>query len=99
MLTSRLIDRPIRPLFPRGWYYETQIVALLISADTENDSDVLAITGASAALAISSIPFQKTVAGVRVGLVDGAVHHQPDLHRAQAAARSTSSSPAPLTRS
>jgi polyribonucleotide nucleotidyltransferase len=71
VLTSRLIDRPLRPLFPAGWYYETQVVALLISADTENDSDVLAITGASAALAISSIPFQKTVAGVRVGLVDG----------------------------
>jgi len=71
VLTSRLIDRPIRPLFPTGWFYETQIVALLISADAENDSDVLAITGASAALAISSLPFQKTIAGVRVGLVEG----------------------------
>jgi polyribonucleotide nucleotidyltransferase len=71
VLTSRLIDRPIRPLFPSGWHYETQIVALLISADAENDSDVLAITGASAALALSSVPFQKTIAGVRVGLVDG----------------------------
>src|SRR5580692_516658 len=71
VLTSRLIDRPIRPLFPNGWRYETQIVALLISADSDNDSDVLAITGASAALAISSIPFEKTIAGVRVGLVDG----------------------------
>src|SRR6478672_4909433 len=71
VLTSRLIDRPIRPLFPSGWFYETQIVALLISADADNDSDVLAITGASAALSLSSIPFQKTVAGVRVGLVDG----------------------------
>jgi polyribonucleotide nucleotidyltransferase len=72
VLTSRLIDRPIRPLFPNGWRYETQIIGLLISADTENDSDVLAITGASAALAISSIPFEKTIAGVRVGLVGGA---------------------------
>jgi polyribonucleotide nucleotidyltransferase len=72
VLTSRLIDRPIRPLFPGGWHYETQIVALLISADTENDSDVLAITGASAALALSAIPFQTTIAGVRVGLIDGA---------------------------
>jgi polyribonucleotide nucleotidyltransferase len=71
VLTSRLIDRPIRPLFPHGWRYETQIVGLLISADAENDSDVLAITGASAALAISSIPFQKTIAGVRVGWIDG----------------------------
>jgi polyribonucleotide nucleotidyltransferase len=71
VLTSRLIDRPIRPLFPRGWFFETQIVALLISADSDNDSDVLAITGASAALAISSLPFEKSIAGVRVGLVDG----------------------------
>src|SRR5918911_120662 len=69
VLTSRLIDRPIRPLFPAGWRHETQIIALLLSADAENDSDVLAITGASAALALSSIPFSKTIAGVRVGLV------------------------------
>ncbi|MGH9310553.1 MAG: polyribonucleotide nucleotidyltransferase, partial [Vicinamibacterales bacterium] len=71
VLTSRLIDRPIRPLFPYGWRHETQIIALLLSADSENDSDVLAITGASAALALSGIPFTKTLAGVRVGLVDG----------------------------
>src|ERR687896_584818 len=71
VLTSRLIDRPIRPLFPSGWRYETQIIALVLSADTENDSDVLAITGASAALSISEIPFEKTIAGVRVGMVDG----------------------------
>src|SRR5213595_3274321 len=71
VLTSRLIDRPIRPLFPSGWRNETQIIALVLSADSENDSDVLAITGASAALALSSIPFQKTIAGVRVGLIDG----------------------------
>jgi polyribonucleotide nucleotidyltransferase len=71
VLTSRLIDRPIRPLFPAGWRYETQIISLLLSADTENDSDVLAITGASAALALSEIPFEKTIAGVRVGMVNG----------------------------
>src|SRR5213083_397301 len=71
VLTSRVIDRPIRPLFPSGWRYETQIIALVLSADAENDTDVLAITGASAALAISEIPFQKTIAGVRVGLLDG----------------------------
>jgi polyribonucleotide nucleotidyltransferase len=71
VLTSRLIDRPIRPLFSSGWRYETQIIALVMSADTENDADVLAITGASAALAISEIPFEKTVAGVRVGMVNG----------------------------
>src|SRR5213079_2405830 len=72
VLTSRVIDRPVRPLFPAGWRYETQIIALVLSADSENDTDVLAITGASAALAISEIPFEKTIAGVRVGLVDGA---------------------------
>jgi polyribonucleotide nucleotidyltransferase len=71
VLTSRLIDRPIRPLFPSGWRNESQIIALVISADDENDSDVLAITGASAALALSSIPQSGTLAGVRVGHVDG----------------------------
>ena len=86
VLTSRLIDRPIRPLFPNGWRHETQIISLLLSADAENDSDVLAITGASAALALSSIPFTKTIAGVRVGLVDGEYHHQPHLRTAQGSA-------------
>ncbi|MGE0447988.1 MAG: polyribonucleotide nucleotidyltransferase [Vicinamibacterales bacterium] len=71
VLTSRVIDRPIRPLFPSGWRFETQVIALVLSADSENDTDVLAITGASAALALSDIPFEKTIAGVRVGLVDG----------------------------
>src|SRR5476649_2223717 len=71
VLTSRLIDRPIRPLFPAGWRYETQIIALVLSADSDNDTDVLALTGASAALSLAEIPFQKTIAGVRVGLVDG----------------------------
>jgi polyribonucleotide nucleotidyltransferase len=71
VLTSRLIDRPIRPLFPNGWRYETQVIALVLSADQDNDSDVLAVTGASAALAFSEIPFTRTIAGVRVGRVDG----------------------------
>jgi polyribonucleotide nucleotidyltransferase len=71
VLTSRLIDRPIRPLFPSGWRNETQVIALVISADSDNDSDVLAITGASAALALSSVPQTRTIAGVRVGHVDG----------------------------
>jgi len=71
VLTSRVIDRPIRPLFPAGWRFETQIIALVLSADSENDTDVLALTGASTALALSDIPFQKTIAGVRVGLIDG----------------------------
>src|SRR5881397_3876026 len=70
VLTSRCIDRPTRPLFPADWRYETQIIALVLSADQENDTDVLAITGASAALALSEIPFEKTIAGVRIGLVD-----------------------------
>ena len=69
VLTSRLIDRPLRPLFPTGWRHETQVVALVLSADVENDSDVLALTGASAALAFSRIPFQQTLAAVRVGLI------------------------------
>ncbi len=71
VLTSRLIDRPIRPLFPKGWSRETQVIALLLSADAEHDSDVLALTGASAALSISPIPFARPIAAVRVGLVDG----------------------------
>ena len=70
ILTSRLIDRPIRPLFPDGWNRETQVVAWVISADPDNDADVLALTGASAALALSAIPLRRTVASVRVGLVD-----------------------------
>src|SRR6188474_253746 len=81
VLTSRLIDRPIRPLFPSGWRYETQIIALVLSADTENDSDVLAITGASAALQLSEIPFQKTIAGVRVGLVDDQIVINPTFEQ------------------
>jgi polyribonucleotide nucleotidyltransferase len=71
VLSSRLIDRPIRPLFPSGWRHETQVIALVLSADDAYDPDVLAITGASAALAVSEIPFERTIAGVRVGLVDG----------------------------
>ena len=71
VLTSRVIDRPLRPLFPDTWRRETQVVAFVISADTDNDSDVLALTGASAALALSAIPFQTTIAAVRVGLIDG----------------------------
>jgi len=71
VLTSRLIDRPIRPLFPAGWNYETQVIALVLSADSDNDSDVLAITGASAALSLAEVPFEKTIAGVRVGLIGG----------------------------
>ena len=70
-LTARLIDRPIRPLFPKGYAFETQIIATVLSMDKENDPDVLAIVGASAALEISDIPFQGPIAAVRVVLVDG----------------------------
>src|SRR3954465_3006350 len=73
VLTCRCIDRPCRPLFAQGWRYETQIISMLLSADQDNDSDVLAITGASAAIALSEIPFEKTIAGVRVGIVDGTI--------------------------
>ena len=77
VLTSRLIDRPIRPLFPTGWARETQVISFLLSADPENDSDVLALTGASAALSISSIPFAHPIAAVRVGLVDDEIVINP----------------------
>src|SRR6202167_2328774 len=71
VLTCRQIDRPIRPLFPDGFRNETQVIALVFSADKENDPDVVAINAASAALALSDIPFSATVGAVRVGRVDG----------------------------
>src|SRR5580693_1473324 len=72
ILTSRQIDRPIRPLFPEGFRCETQVIAFVLSADTENDPDVAGINGASAALTISDIPFNGPIGAVRVGLVNGA---------------------------
>src|SRR5262249_6348327 len=71
ILTSRQIDRPIRPLFPESFRCETQVIAFVLSADTENDPDVAAINGASCALAISDIPFQGPIGAVRVGLING----------------------------
>jgi polyribonucleotide nucleotidyltransferase len=71
-LVSRLIDRPIRPLFPEGFRNETQVIATVLSYDLENDSDIVALIGASAALTISGIPFMGPVGGARVGLIDGA---------------------------
>src|SRR5580692_9199871 len=71
ILTSRQIDRPIRPLFPDGFKCETQVIAFVLSADTENDPDVAGINGASAALTISDIPFNGPIGAVRVGLVSG----------------------------
>ncbi len=70
-LTSRLIDRPIRPNMPEGWFYETQVIANVFSIDKVNDTDVMALTGASAALCLSDIPLKTPLAGVRVGRVDG----------------------------
>jgi len=71
ILTSRMIDRPLRPLFPDGYACETQVIGLLLSADLENDSDTLSIIGASTALFISDIPFENPIAAVRVGYWDG----------------------------
>jgi len=71
VLTSRLIDRPIRPLFPKGYFHETQVVATVVSADEDNNPDIVALNGASAALAISDVPFNGPIAASRVGLIDG----------------------------
>ena len=70
-LTSRMIDRPLRPLFPHGYFYDTQVISLLLSADGENDPDILALNGASAALCVSDIPFAGPIGAVRVGRVNG----------------------------
>jgi polyribonucleotide nucleotidyltransferase len=71
VLSSRLIDRPVRPLFNQAFPYETQIMATVVSSDQENDADVLALVGASTAMCLSDIPFPEPIAGVRVGRVDG----------------------------
>ena len=70
-LTSRMIDRPLRPLFPEGYFYDTQVISILLSADGQNDPDMLAINGASAALCVSDIPFAGPIGAVRVGRVNG----------------------------
>ena len=70
-LTSRMIDRPLRPLFPQGYFYDTQIISILLSADGQNDPDILALNGASAALCVSDIPFAGPIGAVRVGRVKG----------------------------
>ena len=79
ILTSRLIDRPLRPLFPEGWSTETQVVAMVLSADSENDPDVIGVTASSAALYCSNIPFDKPIAAVRVGLIDGKLVCNPTV--------------------
>jgi len=78
-LTARLIDRPIRPLFPKNYHYETQVIATVLSMDQENEPDVLAMIGASAALVISDIPFSGPIASVRVGRVDGQFIVNPSI--------------------
>src|ERR1700680_2623802 len=84
VLTSRLIDRPIRPLFPEGYSNETQIIGLVLSADPTRDPSTLAIMGAGAALAISDIPFAHVMAGVRVGMVDGKLTANPTYEETKA---------------
>ncbi len=79
VLTCRLIDRPLRPLFPDGYYFETQVIASVLSADQTGSSDILGITAASAALSLSDIPFQGPVAGVKIGRVNGKFVINPDL--------------------
>ncbi len=81
ILTSRFIDRPLRPLFPKGYRNDVQVIATVLSADDENDPDVVAITAASAALQISDIPFAGPVAGIRVGRIDGELVANPSISR------------------
>jgi polyribonucleotide nucleotidyltransferase len=86
ILTSRLIDRPLRPLFPEGWFYETQVIASVLSADAGACTDLLGIVGASAALTLSDIPFDGPVAAVRIGRIDGNFVVNPssaDLERSE----------------
>ncbi|HXA79154.1 MAG TPA: polyribonucleotide nucleotidyltransferase [Candidatus Acidoferrales bacterium] len=79
ILTSRLTDRPLRPLFPEGWATETQIIAMVLSADSDNDPDVVAVTAASAALYVSKIPFHNPIACVRVGMLEGKLVVNPTI--------------------
>src|SRR6202165_5099273 len=76
-LTSRLIDRPVRPLFPEGYSHETQVIGMVLSADPARDPSTLALVGAGASLAISDIPFRHVLGGVRVGIVDGKLLANP----------------------
>ena len=80
-LTCRLIDRPIRPLFDKGYNFETQVIATVLSMDQENEPDILALVGASAALGLSDIPFAGPIAGVRVGRIDGEFVANPTVEQ------------------
>jgi polyribonucleotide nucleotidyltransferase len=79
ILVSRLIDRPMRPLFPDSWRNETQVIAMVLSADSDNDPDVIAVTAASAAAFCSDLPFNDPIAAVRVGLLDGQLVVNPTV--------------------
>src|ERR1700752_184961 len=70
-LTSRMTDRPLRPLFPQGYFYDTQVISILLSADGENEPDILSMNGASAALTVSDIPFNGPIGAVRIGRING----------------------------
>ncbi len=85
VLTSRLIDRPIRPLFPEGYSHETQVIGMVLSADPTRDPSTLAIIGAGASLAISDIPFHHVLAAVRVGLIDGKMVVNPTYEESKTA--------------
>jgi polyribonucleotide nucleotidyltransferase len=78
IITCRITDRPLRPLFPTGYFDETQIISSVLSADGENDPDILSINGASTALMLSSVPYNRPIGAVRVGLVDGEILFNPD---------------------
>ena len=84
VLTCRLIDRPIRPLFPEGYSHETQVIGLVLSADPQRDPSTLAIIGAGASLAISDIPFNHVLGGVRVGMIDGKLVANPTYEETKA---------------
>ena len=83
VLTSRLIDRPIRPLFPEGFYCETQVIVSVLSFGEENMADVLGVIGASAALGISDIPFEGPIGAVRIGIIEGSLVVNPDLKESE----------------
>ncbi len=85
ILTSRLIDRPIRPLFPEGYSHETQVIGMVLSADPVRDPSTLAIIGAGASLAISDIPFTHILGGIRVGMVDGKLIANPTYEESKSA--------------
>src|ERR1700733_11363875 len=85
ILTSRLIDRPIRPLFPEGYSHETQVIGMVLSADPTRDPSTLALVGAGASLAISDIPFQHVLSAVRVGMIDGKFVANPNYDESKLA--------------